>query len=337
MNPIRLLLCAAAVISIACAARGGEVRLQGQAFLLDGKPFDMWGIRVGSASQSQELTDHLIAQLDDYARHGVNTVSVYCMGTSGGYSDPFTPDGSAIDPAHLRRMEQILRACDRRGMVVVVGVFYQRSDRPSLRDWDACKAAVGTVVRALKPHANVILNIANEQNSAGYARLPWARVRQVPDLLDLCRLAKTADPDRLVGAGGYDHRNNEEIGRSKDVDVLLFDTAGTRPTSAELYERFVKAGVTGKPIVNVETFGGWTKQFAPQGVFPEDVKRAYLAEVEAAARVPGLYVHFHNNPWCQAAERGERIRYDLGGRGTKEDPGIRWYFEAVRSARRDRK
>jgi hypothetical protein len=33
---------------------------------LDGKPFDVWGIRTASASPSQERTDHVIAQLDEY-------------------------------------------------------------------------------------------------------------------------------------------------------------------------------------------------------------------------------------------------------------------------------
>src|SRR3712207_8267423 len=53
--------------------RSATLKVEGQAFQLDGKPFDMWGIRTASASQRQELTEHLIAQLDDYLAHGVNT------------------------------------------------------------------------------------------------------------------------------------------------------------------------------------------------------------------------------------------------------------------------
>jgi len=325
-----------AAIDAARDAGGGELQIQGAAFQLDGRPFDMWGIRTASAAQRQDLADHLIAQLDDYRAHGVNTVSVYYMGSGGGYSDPFSPDGTRVDPQCQKRMEQIIKACDERGMAVVVGVFYQRCDEPRLKDWDACREAVRTVVRSLKPYRNVIINIANEQNSERYKSLPWSRVREVPELLRLCRLVKRVDPKRLVGAGGYDHQNNVLIGRSEDVDALLFDTSGPDPRSGELYERFTAAGVKDKPVVNVETFGGWTKEFLPQGVFPQRVKRAYLDEVEDAARHAGLYVHFHNNPWCQTVLPGERIRYDLGGRGAKDDPGIRWYFEAVRKARESR-
>ncbi|QDV34379.1 Serpin (serine protease inhibitor) [Tautonia plasticadhaerens] len=115
------------------------------------------------------------------------------------------------------------------------------------------------------------------------------------------------------------------IGRSPEVDALLFDTAGPEPDSGTLSDRFMAAGVKCKPIVNVELFGGWTGRFE-RGVFPEEVRRAYLREVEAAAARPGLSVFFHNNPWCQQ----EPMRYDLAGSGTEDDPGIRWYFEAVR-------
>jgi hypothetical protein len=303
--------------------------VDGGRFLLDQKPFDMWGIRTASASQNQRMTGHLIAQLDEYKRHGVNTVSVYFMGSSGGYMDPFSPDGASLDAGHLERMRRILDACDERGMVAIVGIFYQRADPPSLRDWEAAGNAVRTVAKALKPHRNAILNIANEQNSANYARLPWARVRNTADVLELCRIARAVDPKRIIGAGGYDHEKNEILGRAAELDVLLFDTNGPGLSSGELFQRFVKAGIS-KPIVNVETFGGWTSKFLPQGVFPDDVKAVYRREVENAAAHDGLYLHFHNNPWCQAAG-GAASRYDLGGDGTAASPGIRWYFEYVKA------
>ena len=69
-----------------------------------------------------------------------------------------------------------------------------------------------------------------------------------------------------------------------------------------------------------------------RGVFPEEVRRAYRREVAAAASRPGLSVSFHNSPWCQQ----EPMRYDLGGSGTRDDPGIRWYFESVREKVRRR-
>jgi hypothetical protein len=317
-----------ACLVLATSVSAATLRVEGQKFRLDAKPFDMWGIRTASASQSEEYTRHLVEQLDEYRRHGVNTVSVYYMGSNGGYSDPFSADGKSIDPDHQARMVSILKEADRRGMVVVVGIFYQRSNPPRLNGWDAAREAVRTVAGALKPHRNVILNIANEQNSRNYRGLPWERVNNVADVIELCRLIKRTDPERVVGAGGYDHAKNEELGRSGAVDVLLFDTNGPED-SGVLYDRFRAAGVK-KPMVNVETFGAWTNKFVPAGVFPDEVKEAYRREVQAAAQHEGLYLHFHNSPWLQSAQTGQKNRYDLGGEGTASKPGIRWYFEMVK-------
>ncbi len=300
--------------------------IEGNRFLLDGRPFSMWGIRTASGTQDDAQCDHLVAQLDDYKAHGVNTVAVYYMGCRGGNYDPFSPDGTQVDPGHQDRMERIIQACAERDMAVVVGLFYQHAPL-GLRDADAVRNAVRTATKALEPYGNVIINIANEQNSHG-----WADTADVYDfrypqrIIELCRLVNEVDPDRIVGGGGYDHEKNIVIGRSPEVDALLFDTAGPDPDSGTLYDRFVAAGIEGKPIVNVELFGGWTGQFE-RGIFPEEVRRAYLREVEAAAARPGLSVFFHNNLWCQT----EPMRYDLAGTGTEDDPGIRWYFEAVQA------
>jgi hypothetical protein len=327
---MKTLLCS---LLVACSLSAATLEVSGLQFLLDGKPFDMWGIRTASASQTDDGAEHLINQLDDYRKHGVNTVSVYYMGSNGGYSDPFSADGATIDAAHQARMVRIIREADRRKMTVIVGIFYQRSKPPRLQNWEAVRQAVRTVATSLKPYRNIVINIANEQNSRNYRTLPWQRVNNPEDLLELCRIVKAEDPTRIVGAGGYDHAKNEVIGRSGAVDTLLFDTNGPEDSGA-LYTRFLASGVR-KPMVNVETFGAWTNKFLPQGVFPEDVKQVYQREVRMAAEHEGLYLHFHNSPWCQSAEPDGKRRYDLGGDGTASSPGIRWYFEAVhRVARR---
>ena len=62
---------------------------------------------------------------------------------------------------------------------------------------------------------NVIINIANEQNSSG-----WEDTAEIFDfrdperILELARLVRDVHPGRLVGGGGYDHEKNVVIGRS---------------------------------------------------------------------------------------------------------------------------
>lgn len=297
--------------------------VRGDRFLVQGKEVDLWGIRAASGTMHQAQTDHLMAQLDAYVRYGVNAVTVFYMGCSGGFYDPFSPDGKVLDAGHSDRMRQIALACAKRKMVLVAGIFYQRAPF-GLQNTDAVISATRSVTESLKGLDNVVINIVNEQNSSH-----WKKRKDVFDFQDpeqvirLCRVVHEVDPDRLVGGGGYNHDNNEVIGKSPDVDVLLFDTAGPEDSGA-LYERFVAAGVVDKPIVNVELFGAWTKTAVP-GVFPNEMKAAYRREVEVAAGCPGLSVFLHSNSWCQ----DDGNRYDLAGDGTADDPGIRWYFDHV--------
>ncbi len=311
-------------------ARGqARLTIDGERWRMDGRPFEMWGIRTASGTMDEAQCRHLIDQFDTYLAHGVNAVTVFYMGCRGGNYDPFSRDGTAVDGGHQGRMERIVAAAAERSMVVIVGIFYQAAPI-ALADAEAVRNAVRTVAAALRPYRNVVINVCNEHNSGEYQKFPAFAFNDPQRVIELCRIVHDVDADRIVGGGGYDHATNPVIGRADDVDVLLFDTAGIAHGSGELFDRFRAEGVAGKPIVNVETFGGWTKQF-PRGVFSDEVKQAYDREIDDALARPGLSVFFHNNPWCQS--QTEPLRYDLGGRGTPDDPGIRWYFERIRERR----
>jgi hypothetical protein len=330
-----LFVCTALLFGCKTAPITPVLKIDGVKFTLDELPFDMWGIRVGSATMSDVYTDHLIDQLDEYRIHGINSLAVFYMGTSGGYANPFTKDdGSELDPDHHRRMVRIIVEAAKRDMVVVAGIFYQRVE-PSLRDAEAVREAVRTVTRQLLPYRNVVINIANEHNSHWYSRTGFNDIFNMHDpekIIELCAVVHEVDPDRLVGAGGYNHDDNVVLGRSSHVNVLLFDTSTDSLSSGDLYRRFRADGVIGKPIVNVETFGGWTRNWPP-GIFPDSVKASYYREIKDAAAEPGFSVFMHNNPWLQGPAQEHPMRYDLAGHGTEDNPGIRWYFEAVKTAR----
>lgn len=317
-----------------------EILVDGTRFRVNNELFDMWGIRVASAVGKDAYTDHLVQQLDDYKTHGVNTITVFYMGSSGGHFDPFKPDGSGWRyPAFRDRMDTIIEECDQRGMIVVAGIFYQWKQTEltdqSLRDWKATQEAVKTVARHLKTkgYTNVILNIANEQNSDNYKGEPWERVRNVNDLIELVKLAKEVHPELLVGAGGYDHSKNEELGKSCELDVLLFDTKGPE-NSGDLSDKWLKEGIN-KPHVNVELFGGWTTRFMPCGDFHSNTgMKEYFNEVDRAYHRPALSVFFHANTWCQGPSVGCDVRFDLAGQGTPNDKGIHWYFDYVQETQK---
>jgi hypothetical protein len=303
-----------------------EVSVSGERFLLNGKPSQLWGLRGASATRDDALTDHLIAQLDEYKAHGTNAVTVFYCGSSLANYDPFSADGTALDPGHHARMIRIIEECDRRGMVVVVGIFYQNAPF-GLRDATSVETAVRTVTRALRPHRNVILNIANEQNSHN-----WKDEAAIFDFRDpegqaqLCRVAHEEDPGRIAGAGGYNWSKNVAIGRSPDVNALLFDTSKLDENSGAMYDSYRAAGIF-KPMANVEQFGAVSGTWKG-AIFPEDAKDLYYQEIDATVERPGLSAFFFYMPWVQR----EPVRYDLGGSGRTGDPGVRWYFEHQKRA-----
>ena len=222
-------------------------------------------------------------------------------------------------------------------MVVVAGIFYQRTVKnpqiSNLENETEIRNAVKTFTKALEYYPNIIINIANEQNSGHYKAFQAFDFNDPHNIINLCKVVKETDPDRLVGGGGYHDSLNVVIGKSEYVDVLLFDTfhgdIQNGHHSGWHYDYFKAQGVPEKPIVNVELFGGWTKKFLPQGVYPSEGKEIHLREIRAAKERPGLSVHFHSNPWFQAVDQDMENRYYLGGMGTPDEPGVRWYFKEI--------
>ena len=316
--------------------------IKGHSFYLNNKPFDMWGVRVASASQRKDYTDSLIANLDNYKAAGINSISVFLQGSSGGYSDPFKNGGREIQRDHWKRLKKIIKACSKRDLVVIVGIFYQRTVKnpaiSNLKSEKEIRNAVRTIAEKLQPYRHVIINIANEQNSAHYQEFKAFDFNDPENIISLSEEVKKVDPTRIVGGGGYHDASNVIIGKSESVDVLLFDTFSKDVENGHHsgwhYDYFLEKGVPDKPMVNVELFGGWTRQFMPQGVYPEEGKEIHYQEIEAAKNRPGLYVHLHSNPWFQARAQDLPNRFDLGGDGTSENPGVRWYFDRIGDIRK---
>ena len=303
--------------------------INGPAFYLDGTRMQLWGARTASATKDDAQANHLIAQLDDYKSHGVNSVTVFYQGCRGAKYDPFSSDGRTINAGHEARMEKIIKAANDRGMVVIVGLYYFAAPL-NAKDGAAVRTTVKTVARALKPYRNIIINIANEQNSTEYRDTNRKFNFNDPKrIIELAGIIKTEDPSRLVGGGGFSEASNKVIGKAATIDALLYDAAGNGvlPAAGPLYDKYIAAGIT-KPIVNVELLGGWTKQF-PRGIFGASIQSKYKSEVDAGISRPNLGIFFHNNPWMQDIP----MRYDLAGIGTSASPGIRWYFDYVKLKR----
>jgi hypothetical protein len=154
-----------------------------------------------------------------------------------------------------------------------------------------------------------------------------------------------------------------DLGSSSAPAVAAYREAGsTKPLlNVELFggraEGFVEERAAGSgerigmPAGSEMTWPGWDTSGKPvpagrrriQGVFPEGDEGArhrskadFLADVDFAAQTPGFSLFGHFPAWYQGPSRDPSFdcRFDLGGAGTRTEPGIRWYFEAVAKVRR---
>ena len=192
-------------------------------------------------------TDAFLARLPEYAAHGVDAFTLCLQGGMPGYegavNSAFDPDGS-LRPQYLARVERVIRACDRQGLAVILGLFYQRQSA-ILRDEAAVRAGVANAARWVRDRGfgNVVLEIANEYPHGGFVH---AVIRDSEGQASLIRLARETAPGLLVSASGYgDGAIHPEVGAA--ADFLLPHWNGTKveqiPARIAALKRF------GKPIV----------------------------------------------------------------------------------------
>jgi len=84
--------------------RGDKTYLNGQNILVK-------GLRCSNALISDRSATELISNLDTFTSYGINTVSVYFMGSRFGDVKGYNEDGS-LNPVHAARMGRIIEAAD---------------------------------------------------------------------------------------------------------------------------------------------------------------------------------------------------------------------------------
>jgi len=82
--------------------------------------FKALGLRFSNALVSDAKTDSLIMYLDTFKSYGINSFSVFWMGSRFGNINGFLPDAS-LNPVYTPRMERIIEAADARGMIMMIG------------------------------------------------------------------------------------------------------------------------------------------------------------------------------------------------------------------------
>jgi len=144
-----------------------------------------------------------IKQIPDYSASGVRAFTICLQGGHCGYegavNSAFNPDGT-LKGSYLQRVRRVIEACDKSGVAVILGCYYQRQDQ-ILKDEAAVRAGVANTVKWIGQcgFTNVVLEIANEYALGGFDH----QIIKTPQgEAELIALAKRAAPKLLVSTGG---------------------------------------------------------------------------------------------------------------------------------------
>jgi CubicO group peptidase (beta-lactamase class C family) len=191
--------------------------------------------------------EQFIANINDHAAHGVNAFTLCLQGGMPGYegavNSAFAADGS-LRAEYINRVERVIRACDKQGIVVILGCYYQRQSK-LLRDEAAIRSGLVNVAKWIQScgFQNVVLEVANEYPHDGFVHRV---IRDPVGQASLIRLVKETAPDLLVTASGYgDGRIHAEVAEAADFLTPHWNgtNVGDIPTRVDDLRKY------GKPIV----------------------------------------------------------------------------------------
>ncbi len=191
--------------------------------------------------------NRFIAAIPSYAEQGVDAFTLNLQGGMPGYegaiNSAFESDGG-LRPSYLQRVERVIRACDAHGVVVILGLYYQRQSKV-LNDEASVRQGVVNAAQWIQVSGftNVLLEIANEYPHHGFAhrilRDPQGEAR-------LIRLAQQTSPGLLVTASGLgDGQVDTQVAEA--CDFLTPHWNGTKVEQIAVRVAALKR--FGKPIV----------------------------------------------------------------------------------------
>jgi gamma-glutamyltranspeptidase/glutathione hydrolase len=286
--------------------------VDGTKTLLNGQEILVKGLRCSNALISDESVAELIGNLDTFASYGINTVSVYFMGSRFGDVKGYNEDGS-LNPVYAARMGRIIDAADDRGMIVLVGCLYWGNSKGKWDNWTQAQAnaAVANTVRWLKEHdyRNVFVDVDNE----GMAR----------------------------SAKGFDNRLMVVAGKKADpACVIATNFKGDPPPEADLAIHH-SGKAPGKPYIETEATpanapGGYWGSYSKKDGYYNYINIGLYSEEMKAIQKAATTEHFRNgwgymcaSTWLQCvAPYGPNNA--PGGDGSEKSPGVKWWLEYIR-------
>lgn len=288
---------------------------------LGGQPVKLWGLRCANALYSTAITERHVRNLDNMTAHGINLIGVYLQGSNAGWPNPdagangFMRDGK-LRPEIATRLESLVREADRRGMVVMVGLFSPRKDQ-AFYDEAAIQRAIEETARFLRDRKlkNVFVDLMHEYNHL--ERIDHAIFREPDGAAKKAKLTawfKAVAPDIEVGVCPTANSGTADAYPGMDVRII---------------QKQMPIPSTGF-VVNVET----SRQDAYQndGIFNQANLDYIFADCRRYQEAPHAAMLFHAG-FIQGITNysGTAPHAEMGGYGTSaKDRGVRFYYEWVR-------
>lgn len=297
--------------------------------LLNDTAFKVIGLRTSNALISDEATVQLIKNLDVFKDYGVNTVSVFLMGSRFGDIQGYKPDAS-LEPIYTGRLAKIIEAADTRGMVVLVGCLYWGTSKANedLKNWtqeDADKAVANTVSWLSKNKCqNVFVDVDNE--GMAHVSMKW-------------------DDGKMIDAG---HAADPKI-------MLAYNFGGKPPANADLLIHFSpkdnrRPWIQTEGVPEVGEPGSYWGSFSKQskfynyiriGRYTPQMKEAQLRDTHDTIEKNAGYMLSSTWLQCVAGEgvggpfmtpggMAEKEAVDTDVTTVQKDAGILWWLRAIK-------
>lgn len=288
---------------------------------LGGHEVRLWGIRSGNALYSENVTERHVNCLDTMVVHGINTLGLYIQGSNGGFPnreagyDGLRRDGK-LKPEVAARLDWLVREADKRGMVVMVGIFSPSKDQ-NLYDDAAIKRAVEEVAHFLKERQlrNVFVDLVHEYNNP--ERMDQALMREPDGAAKKAKLTswfKAVAPDIEVGVCPAEKTGTDD--EYPGMDVRIIQKSMAIPSKGF--------------VVNVEL----TRHdyYENDGIFTKGDLAEMQADWERFKAAPNSAMLFHAAYIQGITNRSNTApNPERGGYGTSAtDRGVRFYYDWVR-------
>ena len=286
-------------------AFGQKFTVQENKTYLDNEEFQVIGLRCSNALISDEVTNGLIAQLDTYKDYGINTISVFFMGSRFGDVKGYHENGS-LNTEYTRRMARIIEACREKDMVVLVGCLYWGNSRGKWESWtqEEANSAVANTVRWLSE--NKYYNVFVDPDNEGMAH----RAKGF-NISEMIASGKKQDPTIVIG----------------------YNNHGYPPDNADIALHFAEPSPF-LPYVESEGtmtdyWGAYSKEngvyhYINVGIYTPGKKQEQIENTDRLLRDGHGYIFA--STWLQNVP----VNVKPGGEGTHCDPGIRWWLEHIR-------